>query len=134
MKKKLLAALLASAMVLSVTACGDTGSEAGGSETGSSSSQTQASGGEESKESSDAAPAEREEKTVSAFVMQSVTGESGIWQGWGAKKLYDDLKLKIDFDPTGNEVETKLQQYLVAGQLPDLVAVEDGTTQLSQSF
>ena len=84
MKKKLLAALLASVMALSVTACGDTGSEAGGSETGSSSSQTQASGGaEESKESSDAAPAEREEKTVSAFVMQSVTGESGIWQGWG---------------------------------------------------
>jgi len=49
---------------------------------------------------------------------------AGIWQGWGAKKLYDDLKLKIDFDPTGNEVETKLQQYLVAGQLPDLVGLK----------
>lgn len=47
MKKKLLAVLLASAMVLSVTACGDTGSESGGSssETGSSSTEEQASGG-----------------------------------------------------------------------------------------
>ncbi|MCI9142678.1 MAG: hypothetical protein HFH87_08660 [Lachnospiraceae bacterium] len=127
MKKKLLAVLLASAMVLSVTACGDTGSESSGSssETGSTSSEAQASGGaEESKTESEATPAEREESTVSAFVMQSVTGESGIWQGWGAKKLYDDLKMKIDFDPTGNEVETKLQQYLVAGQLPDLVGLK----------
>ena len=75
-----------------------------------------------------AAPAfaeeEREETTISAFIMQSVTGESGIWQGWGAQKLYDDLKIKIDFDPTGNEVETKLQQYLIGGDLPDLVGLK----------
>ena len=75
-----------------------------------------------------AAPAfaeeEREEATISAFIMQSVTGESGIWQGWGAQKLYDDLKIKIDFDPTGNEVETKLQQYLIGGDLPDLVGLK----------
>ena len=75
-----------------------------------------------------AAPAfaeeEHEEATISAFIMQSVTGESGIWQGWGAQKLYDDLKIKIDFDPTGNEVETKLQQYLIGGDLPDLVGLK----------
>ncbi len=67
---------------------------------------------------------EREEVTLSAFVMQSVSGESGIWQGWGAEKLYEDLKIKVDFDPTGNEVETKLQQYLVAGSLPDIIGLK----------
>ncbi len=67
---------------------------------------------------------EREEVTLSAFIMQSVTGESGIWQGWGAKKLYEDLKIKVDFDPTGNEVETKLQQYLVGGFLPDIIGLK----------
>ena len=51
-----------------------------------------------------AAAEEREETTISAFVMQSVTGESGIWEGFGAQKLYEDLKIRIDFDPTGNEV------------------------------
>ena len=56
----------------------------------------------------------REEVTLSAFIQQSVTGESGIWQGWGAQKLHDDLNMKINFDPTGNEVESKLSQYLVA--------------------
>lgn len=66
---------------------------------------------------------EREEKTLSAFVMQSASGESGIWQGWGAQKLYDDLKMKINFDPTGAEVETKLQQYLVSGSLPDIIGL-----------
>ncbi len=93
MKKKVLAAVLAGASVLSMT--------------GSAFAET-----------------EREEVTLSAFVMQSATGESGIWQGWGAQKLYDDLKIKINFDPTGNEVETKLQQYLVAGQLPDLIGLK----------
>jgi hypothetical protein len=61
------------------------------------------------------------EVTLTAFVQQSVTSESGIWQGWGAKKLYDDLKIKIDFYPTNVEVEQKLQQYLAAGDLPDLI-------------
>ena len=59
--------------------------------------------------------------TLSAFIQQSVTGESGIWQGWGAQKLHDDLNMKINFDPTGNEVESKLSQYLVAGELPDII-------------
>ncbi len=64
---------------------------------------------------------EKEEITLTAFVQQSATSESGIWQGWGAKRLYDDTKIKIDFYPTGNEVEQKLQQYLAAGDLPDII-------------
>ncbi len=125
MKKKLLALLLSSAMVLSMAACGNDSGQDSSATGGSSESQSSDAGNEGSgSESVPEQETEREETTVSAFIMQSVTGESGIWQGWGAKKLYDDLKMKINFDPTGNEVETKLQQYLVAGQLPDLVGLK----------
>lgn len=116
MKRKLLSLLLAGSMILSLAACGssnDTPATGGASTEGGSST---AAGSQEA--------AEREEVTLSAFIMQSVTGESGIWTGWGAQKLYDDLKIKINFDPTGNEVETKLQQYLVAGQLPDIIGLK----------
>jgi ABC-type glycerol-3-phosphate transport system substrate-binding protein len=64
------------------------------------------------------------EVTLSAFIQQSATSESGIWQGWGAKKLYDDTKLKVDFWPTNVEVEQKLQQYLAAGDLPDIIGLK----------
>ena len=79
-----------------------------------------------------AAEAEKEEVTLTGFVMQSVTGESGIWEGWGAQKLYDDLKIKLELDPTGNEVETKLQQYLVAYN-PELTieSFQEGVSQWS---
>lgn len=122
MKKKLLSLLMASAMVFSMAACGN--SDAGSGSSAEGQAGDQASGAPEGSAAASDANAGREETTVSAFVMQSVTGESGIWQGWGAKKLYDDLMMKIDFEPTGNEVETKLQQYLVAGQLPDLVGLK----------
>ncbi|MGI6652755.1 MAG: extracellular solute-binding protein [Christensenellales bacterium] len=65
--------------------------------------------------------AAREEVTLTAFIQQSVTSESGIWQGWGAKRLYEDTGIKLDFYPTGNEVEQKLQQYLAADDLPDII-------------
>ncbi|MDE6924759.1 MAG: extracellular solute-binding protein [Acetatifactor sp.] len=122
MKKKLLSLLMASAMVFSMAACGNSDAGSGSSAEGQAGDQT--SGAPEGSAAASDANAGREETTVSAFVMQAVTGESGIWQGWGAKKLYDDLMMKIDFEPTGNEVETKLQQYLVAGQLPDLVGLK----------
>jgi hypothetical protein len=59
--------------------------------------------------------------TITAFVQSSASTESGIWQGWGAKKLYDDLNIKVDFLPTSREVAQKLQQYLAAYDLPDVV-------------
>lgn len=113
MKKKVVSLLLAASLVMGMTACGGQGTE------------KPASAGESTAAGT---AGEKQETTVSAFIMQSVTGESGIWQGWGAKKLYDDLKMKINFDPTGNEVETKLQQYLVSGSLPDLIGLK-GTDQ-----
>lgn len=117
MKKKMLATLLAASMVMSLAACGKQETQT-----------TATTKGQEGTAAADGASAEREEVTLSAFIMQSVTGESGVWQGWGAKKLYDDLQMKINFDPTGNEVETKLQQYLVSGSLPDLIGLK-GTDQ-----
>ncbi|MGI6107635.1 MAG: extracellular solute-binding protein [Lachnospiraceae bacterium] len=94
MKKKAMSVLLSAAVTVTAVACG--------------------SGMAFADEGSD------EEVTLTAFVMQSASTESGIWQGWGAQKLYDDLKIKIDFAPTA-EAETSLQQYLVGGDLPDLV-------------
>lgn len=119
MKKRLLALLLAGSMALSLAACGNSNQKPADASVGSTASGSAAADG-------GAAPADadREEVTLSAFIMQSVTGESGIWKGWGAQKLYDDLKIKINFDPTGNEVETKLQQYLVSGQLPDIIGLK----------
>ena len=125
MRKKVLSLLLASTMVFSIAACGsDASSSTSTSGNAPASTTTQTGGSSEATAEATAAPKDREEVTLSAFIMQSVTGESGIWTGWGAQKLYDDLKIKIDFDPTGNEVETKLQQYLVAGQLPDLIGLK----------
>lgn len=117
MKKKLVSVLLIGCMVMSMVACGSTQGEKAASETAAATADGTAA-------TEAAASGEREEVTLSAFIMQSVTEESGEWTGWGAQKLYDDLKIKVDFDPTGNEVETKLQQYLVAGQLPDLVGLK----------
>ncbi len=130
MRKKVLSLLLASTMVFSVVACGSetpadtsTSSETNAAQT-TAETTTDATATDTASTAATVAYEDREEVTLSAFIMQAVTGESGIWTGWGAQKLYDDLKMKIDFDPTGNEVETKLQQYLVAGQLPDIVGLK----------
>lgn len=99
--KKATAAALAGSIALGIAGCaGESGSDP-----------TPDNGGKNS----------TEEVTLTAFVQQSVSGESGIWEGWGAKKLYDDLNIKIDFYPTGNEVEQKLNQYLAGGILPDII-------------
>ena len=111
MRKRGLALAMAAILAVGTLAgCGKNAESAAGGQTAAQ-GETQAAGGEPG----------REEVTLSAFIQQSVTGESGIWQGWGAQKLYEDLNMKINFDPTGNEVESKLSQYLVAGELPDII-------------
>lgn len=62
---------------------------------------------------------------LSAFVQQSVSAESGIWDGWAAAKLYDDTNIRVDFAATGNAVEQKLKQYIAAGTLPDIIGFRD---------
>ena len=111
MRKRGLALAMTAALVVGTLAgCGGNSANTSGSQAAQQ-SEAQTADGEQS----------REEVTLSAFIQQSVTGESGIWQGWGAQKLHDDLNMKINFDPTGNEVESKLSQYLVAGELPDII-------------
>ncbi len=100
--KKALSLILCLSMALSLVACGASK--------------------DPSKESSgDGSKGEKEKITLSAFIQQSVTSESGIWAGWGAAKLFDDTKIEINFWPTGNEVEQKLNQYLAGGSLPDII-------------
>ena len=109
--KKGLALLLCVAMAVSCAACGsDDGST---TTTGGSGGTTQSGGTSDD--------GTREEVTLTLFSQQSVTSESGIWQGWGAQKLYEDLTIKLDLYPTGNEVEQKLNQYLAGGSLPDII-------------
>ena len=109
--KKGLALLLCVAMAVSCAACGS--DDGGTTTTGGSGGTTQ--GGGTSDDGT------REEVTLTMFSQQSVTSESGIWQGWGAQKLYEDLTIKLDLYPTGNEVEQKLNQYLAGGSLPDII-------------
>ena len=109
--KKGLALLLCVAMAVSRAACGS--DDGGTTTTGGSGGTTQ--GGGTSDDGT------REEVPLTMFSQQSVTSESGIWQGWGAQKLYEDLTIKLDLYPTGNEVEQKLNQYLAGGSLPDII-------------
>ena len=83
-------------------------------------------GGCAAKESQGAGGASAEQEVIlSAFVQQSVTSDSGIWEGWAAQKLYNDTNLKVDFYATGTEVEQKLKQYIAAGTLPDIIGFKD---------
>ena len=129
--KKLVSFLLSAAMILSLAACGngDGASSQSNEPTDSSgkSSSAAASTSEESSKDQDESksePSNEDEVTLTAFIQQSVTSESGIWKGWGAQRLLEDLNIKIDFYPTGNEVEQKLAQYLAAGDLPDIVGLK----------
>ena len=65
------------------------------------------------------------ETILTAFVQQSVASDDGIWEGWGAQKLYEDTNIKVDFYASGNEVEQKLKQYMAAGNLPDIIGFRD---------
>lgn len=67
----------------------------------------------------------KNETILTAFVQQSVASEDGIWEGWGAEKLYKDTNIKVDFYTTGIEVEQKLNQYMAAGNLPDIIGFRD---------
>ncbi|BCJ93260.1 hypothetical protein acsn021_08290 [Anaerocolumna cellulosilytica] len=109
--KKLLVLLLCAVMAFNLTACGKKGGN----------TKTNTNTGSGTGTTTPTTEAEKQETTLTAFIQQSVTSESGIWQGWGAQRLYDDTKIKLDTYPTGNEVEQKLQQYLVSGSLPDIV-------------
>lgn len=68
---------------------------------------------------------EKETVILSAFVQQSVSTESGIWQGWAADRLYEDTGLRIDFKLSGTEADEKLKRYIASGTLPDIIGFHD---------
>ncbi|MCR1841632.1 extracellular solute-binding protein [Murimonas intestini] len=72
----------------------------------------------------DSSTAGNEEAALSILVMRTEETKEGIWQGWGAKKLYDDLQIKLNFFPTGVKSGTTLSHYLIAGQLPDIMGLK----------
>lgn len=69
-----------------------------------------------------------EDITLTAFVQQSASSESGLWRGWAADKLYEDTHIKIEFLAIGDGGSQKLKQYLSSGDLPDLIGFK-GTDQ-----
>ena len=66
-----------------------------------------------------------EEVVLRAFIQQSASAESGVWQGWGAQKLLEDTGISIEFYPSGEDVEDKLLRYIAAGTIPDLIGFRD---------
>lgn len=64
---------------------------------------------------------ETEEITLTAFVQQSVTTDSGVWKGWAADRLLEDTGITLEFYPTGSDVKNKLKQHMASGTIPDLI-------------
>lgn len=117
-KKSILSILLAAAMTIGLTACGD------------SSSQTPASTG--STGSTDAsAPASKADaptdsgETVNLKMLSLPANTSGLIEGWWAEELKKDLNMTIELLPSGDQGEQKLQALMASGELPDLVVFKD---------
>lgn len=68
---------------------------------------------------------EKEMVTLSAFVMQSASSTFGLEEDWFAEILKEKLKLQIEFMPTGDQVDQKMQALLAGGELPDIVGFKD---------
>lgn len=71
--------------------------------------------------------------TLTAFIQQSVSDETGIWNNWAAEKLKEDTGIMLDFYPTGDNVEKKILQYIVAGEIPDIIGFK-GTDQVQYAL
>jgi len=68
---------------------------------------------------------EKELVTLSAFIMQSVSSNFGLQEDWIAEIMKDELKIQIEFAPTGDQVEQKLQAMMAGGELPDIVGFKE---------
>lgn len=65
---------------------------------------------------------EMQQTPLNILIMHSEK-EAGIWQGWGAKKLQEDLGIKLEIFPTSMHVNEEMCQYLMSGQLPDVISM-----------
>lgn len=67
----------------------------------------------------------KEMVTLSAFIMQSVSSNFGLQEDWMAEIMKDELKVQIEFAPTGDAVEQKLQAMMAGGELPDIIGFKE---------
>ena len=87
-------------------------------------------GCEVSKDVNNNEDAEKPETVLTVFVQQSVSNNFGMWNGWGAEKLFEDTGIRLNFYPNGSGRGKMLQQYMAAGTLPDLIGFETSQVQL----
>ncbi|MDR1640505.1 MAG: extracellular solute-binding protein [Clostridiales bacterium] len=73
----------------------------------------------------EAAPAPAPEKTVTIQVMSLTGNGSGFITGWYADLLKENLGIEIELIASGDQGEQKLQAYMSAGELPDMVVFKE---------
>ncbi|MBP8989271.1 MAG: hypothetical protein KBG64_03520 [Clostridia bacterium] len=63
--------------------------------------------------------------TLTAFIMQSVASTFGVEEDWFGQIMKDELNIQIEFMPTGDQVDQKLQALMAGGELPDIVGFKE---------
>ncbi len=117
MKKKLLAAVLACAMAVSLAACGNSGSDSTDTKSEAKSETAVSSVAEASSASEETAPAGAESYTVT-YLSPSTASE--YWQSCeigmrnAALDLQDELGITINFSTTGPATEAETDAYITA--------------------
>ena len=54
--------------------------------------------------------------TLTAFIMQSVASTFGVEEDWFGQIMKDELNIQIEFMPTGDQVDQKLQALMAGGE------------------
>lgn len=67
----------------------------------------------------------KEPITLTAFIMQSVSTDFGVVSNWLTQIMKEDLNIEIEFLPTGDAVEQKMQAFMASGELPDIVGFKE---------
>ncbi len=128
MKKRVLATLLSLTMAAAaLTACGGSSAPAASEAPKDESKAT----GED--DAGDAAAAETGEENVTAAegdvlrlqILDMPANESGVITGWFNDYIKEQVGVELEFLPTGDQGEQKLQALMASGELPDLVVFKD---------
>jgi putative aldouronate transport system substrate-binding protein len=120
MKRKILACLLASVMLIGLAACSD-----------NTPSNTKSSSTPNASTSATSAPETSTPKTSSSkdnveLTVLSLPGnESGVAKGWWADEVKKAVGVTLNFVPAGDQGEQKLQAMMASGSLPDIVVFKD---------
>ncbi|TVX95200.1 extracellular solute-binding protein [Cohnella terricola] len=110
MRKKVLVFLLATVMLTSLAACNGTAPNNAESSGSPSASPTSSGGSKEN---------------VELTVLSLPGNQSGIATGWWAEEVKKATGITLNFLPTGDQGEQKLQALMASGSLPDIVVFKD---------